>query len=400
MRTNSLPRRGALAALAATTVVLAACGSTTESQPTAATAAPVVVGTSGTTPASTTVVDRSIVTRRTVDAFVADWAQRHVELTATSGIAVAVIRDGGEPVTAAVGNAGVAGHPLTSDTWLHQGSLTKTYVATALLRLQEQGKVNLDKLVTAYVPNAPVAEGTTVRELLNLTAGLPDYIGTPTWSSAVTANPTRAWTLDEIMTLPPSAAPARGTYAYSNTDYIVAGQVLESVTKMTAASALRSVLFEPLHLTQTDTTGVGHPSSEGTILVTETSPPTPTTALGSYISMESTAGTAGSMSSTVSDLARFAHSLDTGAAMTAASWDEMRKYGAGGYGLGIADFAILTKDERVKLPAIGNNGEIPGFGATYLIFPDHTVIALMANDDRVNAVIEIRDLAQRLGLTT
>jgi D-alanyl-D-alanine carboxypeptidase len=348
---------------------------------------------------TTTVVDRSIVTRRTVDAFVAEWARRHAELTETSGIAVAVIRDGGTPVTASVGNAGVAGHPLTTDTWLHQGSLTKTYVATALLRLQEQGKVDLDNLVTTYVPRAPVADGTTVRELLNLTAGLPDYIGTATWSTAVTANPSRNWTLNDIMTLAPTSAPARGTYAYSNTDYIVAGQVLESVTKMTARNALRTLVFEPLHLTETDTTGIGHPSSEGTILVTETSPPTATTALGSYVSMESTAGTAGSISSTIADLARFAQSLDAGTAMTAASWAEMRQYGTGGYGLGIADFGVLTKDEQVKLPAIGNNGEIPGFGATYLIFPDHTVVALMANDDRVNAVIEIRDLAQRLGLT-
>ncbi len=74
------------------------------------------------------------------------------------------------------------------------GSLTKTYVAAALLRLAEQGRVDLDAAVDTYVPDVPGGDHVTIRQILDQVSGLPDHLSNATWQQAVIDNPDRAWT--------------------------------------------------------------------------------------------------------------------------------------------------------------------------------------------------------------
>jgi D-alanyl-D-alanine carboxypeptidase len=330
-----------------------------------------------------------------LDAFVADWVAEHADLTATSGISIAVA-SADDLRTAAAGRAGTADVPVTPDTWMHIGSLTKTYTATALLHLADAGRVDLDAPVATWVPDAPAAATTTVRQLLDMTARLPEYVGTPAWYSAIRDDPARRWSLAEVRTLVPEEPVAPGPWVYCNTCYIVAGQVLEAVTGGDYHVALRAQVLEPLGLRDTDVTGEGHVVAGGTLLLDDSSPPLATSTLGSYLSIESTAATAGAMVATAAvDVARFGRALLSGGALSEARWRQMQAYTPGSiYGLGLADFAAPAAAPEASLDALGNYGEISGYTAALLLFREPAlVVVVMTNDDRAPSF----ELATQLG---
>jgi CubicO group peptidase (beta-lactamase class C family) len=363
-----------------------ACTSDGPSEPAAATrpAAPVAVPPEG-------------VSQETVDAFVAAWARDNAALAKAGGISVAVATPGVLRVAAA-GAAGAEGRPLTTSAWLQMGSVTKTYVTAELMRLAEAGLVELDVPVARWVPDAPGAATTTLRQLLDMTAGLPDYLGTPVWLDANRKDTARSWTLSEVLTLPPKTPPQPGPWAYCNTCYIVAGRVLEAVTGTDYETALRTRLIAPTGLTETDTTRDGHAVADGTFLLDESSPTQSTRDLGTYRAMESTAGTAGCMTATPRDVAKFGQLLLAGSVVSKESWDQMRRYTPDGhYGLAVADFAPITSPggaER-RIDGIGNNGEIPGYGASLVLYEaEQLVVVAMSNDDRINALAVAGDLGR------
>jgi hypothetical protein len=115
------------------------------------------------------------------------------------------------------------------------GSITKTYVAVALLRAQARGLVDLDRPVTAYLEDVPGAPGVTVRQLLQMRSGIPDHVDGDAWVEAVTAAPARSWRLREVLSLVPDDIRRPGSFEYSNTNYLLAGLVLERATGPTGA---------------------------------------------------------------------------------------------------------------------------------------------------------------------
>jgi D-alanyl-D-alanine carboxypeptidase len=415
---NNSPTHRTLAALFALLAIAAtACTSPTSSpgattiatsSPTEATATTTVDAsqpdTSSTTapgsPARTASTKPSLrVTQEQVDVFVRDWVSAHPDLAAIAGISIAVSTPN-TMLLAAGGHAGATDRPLTSDTWMRMGSVTKTYLATALLRLEAAGRIDLDAAVTTFLPSSPVAAGTTVRQLLAMTAGLPDFLANPAWRTGLAENPARRWTLADVMTLVPTTPPTPGAYSYCNTCYIVAGQILEHVTSSGYRAALHDLVLDPLDLRNTDTTGTGHDPADGTIIVADGVAPLPTNTLPSYNAFETTAGTAGCMVATAADVARFGRSLLDGHALASTQWDEMRHYDTKGhYGLGYADFGGITAGEAITLPAFGNYGEISGFTTALLVFPaDDVVVSVMTNHDDLSGLLVATDLGRSLGL--
>jgi D-alanyl-D-alanine carboxypeptidase len=339
------------------------------------------------------------ITQDQVNEFVTGWVTANPELGATAGISVAV----STPTTtllAAGGHAGTADRPLTTDTWMRMGSVTKTYLATALLRLEADGRIDLDAAVTTFLPSSPVPASTTVRQLLAMTAGLPDFLANPAWRTGLADDPARRWTLADVMTLVPTTPPTPGAYSYCNTCYIVAGQILEHVTGTDYRTALHDLVLDPLGLQNTDTTGDGHDPADGTIIIADGVAPLLTDTLPSYNAFETTAGTAGCMVATAADIAQFGRSLLDGEALAPTQWDEMRQYDTKGhYGLGYADFGGITAGEAISLPAFGNYGEISGFTTALLVFPPaDVVISVMTNHDDLSGLMVATDLGRSLGL--
>jgi D-alanyl-D-alanine carboxypeptidase len=162
----------------------------------------------------------------------------------------------------------VSGEPLVGDEVVRSASLTKTFVAAAVLRLSETGSVGLDDPISSRIRPSLIeplrkdgydVDRITIRQLLEHTSGIADYFGseqdssTSAYAAAVNADPQRMWTPEEQIQFAadeyePLSAPG-AAYHYSDTGYVLLGQLLADVTGETYPSALRSLLrFEELGL--------------------------------------------------------------------------------------------------------------------------------------------------------
>jgi D-alanyl-D-alanine carboxypeptidase len=169
-------------------------------------------------------------------------------------------------VALAVGRADVAtGTPLTPETPFRIASVTKTFVAAAVLRLVEQQRVALDAPVTRYLSRGSVAmlrdggyapRRITVRQLLDHTAGLFDYATTDAYDHLNETEPGRAWTRADQLRFAmehgePVAQPGAG-FHYSDTGYVLLGEIVERRTGRSLAAAVRELLhFERLGMDDT-----------------------------------------------------------------------------------------------------------------------------------------------------
>ncbi|WP_298889765.1 serine hydrolase [uncultured Serinicoccus sp.] len=107
------------------------------------------------------------------------YAERVVDTWALPGMAIGLVHDGGLLDIRAFGTRNrTTGEPVAVDTLFHLASISKTFVATAVMQLVEGGELQLDGSVPAYLPGLdwtdPRADAMTVRHLLSHTSGLGD----------------------------------------------------------------------------------------------------------------------------------------------------------------------------------------------------------------------------------
>lgn len=165
----------------------------------------------------------------------------------------------------ATGYADSAGEPLTARHVFRIASVTKPFTAATILRLMEQGKIDIESPITRYI--APVSadvlrrggynpDHITVQQLLSHTSGIYDYATDANFNAQVMADPGRQWTRIEQINLAmssgkPMAAPGE-IYAYSDTGYVLLGEIIERLTGQGLAPAVRKLLrFERLGLRDT-----------------------------------------------------------------------------------------------------------------------------------------------------
>ena len=164
------------------------------------------------------------------------------------------------------GASGVAdvdsGEPMAPGARAYVYSITKTFTAAIALRLAERRTLDLDEPLERHLPGTGCPSGTTLRRLLNHTAGVPSYTGLPDYADAVAAAPGTPWTLDEVIgrccrDASPDFAPGTG-WCYSNTGHALARRSLESASGRPFAALLHEEIAGPLGLDDTaDATEVG-----------------------------------------------------------------------------------------------------------------------------------------------
>jgi D-alanyl-D-alanine carboxypeptidase len=172
--------------------------------------------------------------------------------TGVSGTVVVAAGPSGR-FEAAVGVANVGTRePLTPGHRFRIGSVTKIFVASLVLRLVEEGLLDLDG------DAAPFAEGTTIRQLLNHTSGLDDFMGDPiAFFEPYRNDPRHRWELtareelELVLEKPRLFQPGEG-WAYHGSNYIVLRLLIEEATGSSLRAALRDRIFEPLGLDRTD----------------------------------------------------------------------------------------------------------------------------------------------------
>jgi D-alanyl-D-alanine carboxypeptidase len=134
------------------------------------------------------------------------------------------------------------------------GSITKSFVATVALQLVGEGRLSLSDTVERWLPGIlPYGDHVTVRQLLRLTSGVPDNQG-PVEAEWLKGNMSRFWSPRELVALVADKQPdfAPGTaWGYSNTNYVLAGLIVERVTGHRLGRELDRRVFGPLHLRHT-----------------------------------------------------------------------------------------------------------------------------------------------------
>jgi D-alanyl-D-alanine carboxypeptidase len=136
--------------------------------------------------------------------------------------------------------------PVTPDRLFKIGSCTKTFVAATLMSLAQDGAVSLTAPVAAWFADLPFAGRIRVRQLIDHSAGLPEF------EFVMPMDPGRVWTQSEIVALAYSAGPPGEPDAictYNNTGYVLAGMLIERLTGTALAAQIRARVLVPLGLT-------------------------------------------------------------------------------------------------------------------------------------------------------
>ena len=131
-------------------------------------------------------------------------------------------------------------------------SITKTFVATIVLQLEAEGKLDIDDPVERWLPGrVPSGASIMLRELLSHTSGIFNYTDDQAFIDGIIANPSRAWLPAEPLSVAFSHAAlfAPGTnWSYSNTNFILLAHVIEAVTGTPIEQQFQQRIFGPLHL--------------------------------------------------------------------------------------------------------------------------------------------------------
>lgn len=241
-----------------------------------------------------------------------------------------------------------SGVNITTDMQLPIGSSTKTYIAALMLKLQELGMLNLNDTIGKWIKNVPNVNGSiTIRQCLNHTSGLFDYVENANFNIAVVGNLSKIWRPEELLQFvdSPYFAPGAG-WQYSNSGYIIAGMIASEVTNMSAKDALRKYILDPLRLTKTvlfpDEPATSPLPHFWTMEFSTIGQLEDLNLMPGYstASINSTASTAGGIIATAEENALFYNALLNGKVINQASLAQMKDFIVAGnlgvkYGLGL-----------------------------------------------------------------
>ena len=312
------------------------------------------------------------------------------------GAAVLVMKDGEVLLRKGYGLADLEqGIPIEPDMVFRIGSVTKQFTAAAILLLEEEGKLSVEDDLRKHLPDFPdlsIGERViTIEHLLTHTSGIRSYTDMPDFGRRMRED----MSVEEIIALfrdEPLGFDPGEKYAYNNSGYVLLGAIVEKVSGKTYEAYLREKIFEPLGMSQT------YYGSASRII--------PKRAQGydtvnaefenaEFLSM-TIPYAAGSLLSTVDDLAKWDRALYGTGLLSQASLDKWWKpfllangesihYG---YGWSISSY----EGHRV----VGHGGGINGFTCHLLRVPEDRVFVTVLtnkNDEKANPALVARKLA-------
>jgi len=323
------------------------------------------------TPASA-LAERDLASR--IDAAIAPYFKADAP-----GATVIVVKDGRPVLRRAYGMADTTkGVKMAPEMALRLGSITKQFTSTAILMLAEEGKLSLDDDITRHLPDYPTrGKKITIEHLLTHTSGIASYTGKPGYGAGMTKDVTVAEMIDSFKNDPLDFEPG-SQYRYNNSGYFLLGAIIEKISGQTYASFLEQRIFKPLGMQDTYYEGIGHgkaPVAAGhTRSAAGFGPAKPLSMTQPYA--------AGSLVSTVDDLAKWDAAIAGGKLLKPASWRRaftsyrLADGKATNYGYGWDVNKVQGET------AMGHGGGINGFATYALRLPEQKVyVAVLTNSD-------------------
>ena len=316
-----------------------------------------------------------------------DIATQTLASTGVPSASLAIVKDGRIAYARAYGDAKLdPAAAATPEMRYCIGSISKQFTAAAVLLLAEQGKLSLDDPVSKFLPNLTRANEVTIRELLSHTSGYQDFWPQDYVMPMMLEPVTAQQILDRWARIPLDFDP--GTqWQYSNTNYVIAGIIVEKASGMPFLQFLRQHVFTPLHMQSVLTIEEAKrmPSEPVGYLRYALGPPRPAPTEGKGWMFA-----AGELSMNASDLARWDISLIGQTVLRPASYRQMEtevqlKNGVGTrYGLGIG----VSSEGGQRM--LTHGGEVSGFVAQNVVFPDDgAAIVVLTNQDASAAAAQI-----------
>jgi D-alanyl-D-alanine carboxypeptidase len=253
------------------------------------------------------------------------------------------------------------------------GSNTKQFISTVILQLEAEHKLSLDDTVDHWLPGVVSANGNdgtkiTIRQLLNHTSRIPDYLGDMAAGYAADLDPGHQWDPRHLVDVATSKPPLK-QYGYSNTNYILAGMIIKAVTGHDAASEVRTRIIDRLGLTHT-TFPTSDPKLYGNWMHGYE------TVRDISFSNVTLLGSAGAIVSTLDDLATFDRALFSGRLLPQAQQQELETVG------GFTNYALgVGKIDTRCGPVFTHTGEVLGYESTWITSADGRRQVVVANNE-------------------
>ena len=318
-------------------------------------------------------------------------ARKTLAETGVPSASIAIVQGGAITYSQAYGDARVDPREPAAPAMRYSiGSISKQFTAAAILLLAEDGKLSLDDPVSRFVPNLTRGNEVTIRELLSHTSGYQDY-----WpQDYVMPSMLQPVTADKILDLwarKPLDFDPGTQWQYSNTNFVIAGLIVEKASGKPFLQFLSERIFTPLgmksvmnidqeHLTETDAVGYMR-YGIGPLRRS------PKEGKGWLFA-------AGELAMPAEDLAKWDRSMINQTVLKPASYAAMERETVLKNGLGTHYGLGVTVRNELGKRAIEHGGEVSGFTANNTVFPDsRTAVVVLTNEDAVPAS---GDLAKKI----
>ena len=192
--------------------------------------------------------------RQQLQTIVDDYLATRHDLEKISGVALRVDLINHHPIDVYSGTdgRGLDPAPIDDRTLFQIGSNTKHFTSALILKLEADGKLNINQTVGDWLPQYPAWAKVTIRKLLNMTADIPNYSETVPIAEAMSADIHRQFSQEELIAaVYDKGLPIPSGYFYSNTNNVLAGLIIEQAAQMSYKDALDTLLLKPLHLNNT-----------------------------------------------------------------------------------------------------------------------------------------------------
>ncbi len=288
--------------------------------------------------------------------------------------AISWLSEGDKSWIAASGLADKANQvEMTPDAQMRIASMTKTLVAVTMLKLVEEGHLNLDDSIAAYLSpmlaqEIPNSDTITLRHLLSMTSGIRDYTEETSFNDAIDDSPQRSWTAEEVIAFilnrPANFAPGED-WEYSNSNFVLCDIIVAQVMTTSLSEQMRRTIFTPLAMDSTYVENQESKSANGQSLTARGYD-------GEFDVTDINDGIGfgdGGVVSTVSDLSVFLTKvfrekivLNQDSLATMQRFHPVEEYGLG----------LETRDTSFGL-AYAHNGSSSGFGGDMLYIPEKDI---------------------------
>ncbi len=272
------------------------------------------------------------------------------------------------------GYRNVASHSLNDSNSIYQiGSITKSFTAIIILKLQEEGKLSIQDKLSKFFPGYPQGDNITIQNLLTHTSGIYNYTNDiDEGDTAIVCYPVSKDRVLEVFKNKPLAFRPGKYFQYCNSGYFLLGMIIEKVTGLSYETVMREMVFNPLKMNHSgfDFKNLSDTNkAQGYVLLTRD------TAKMNYTIDSTVYYSAGAIYSTSNDMYKWVKAIANHYILSENSWNQIFTPYKDNYGYGFWMNSTLYGKNFIK-----HDGGLAGFTSDFIYYPEDDVSIILLNN--------------------